>query len=62
MLLDDVFSGMDAHTADTIFDRLLGRDEGLLRGHHITVVLATHSRTYLAPTPSSVARNGMLLT
>lgn len=62
MLLDDVFSGMDAHTAKTVFSRLLGREGGLLRNHHTTVVLATHSRTYLAPTAISFVLNGILLT
>ena len=44
VVLDDVFSGMDAHTADVVSSRLLGH-EGLLRKHRTTVVIATHSRT-----------------
>jgi ABC-type transporter Mla maintaining outer membrane lipid asymmetry ATPase subunit MlaF len=43
VVLDDVFSGMDAHTADVVSSRLLGRD-GLLRKTHATVIVATHSR------------------
>ncbi|KAK6390405.1 hypothetical protein LTR65_005528 [Meristemomyces frigidus] len=42
VLLDDVFSGMDAHTMATVSGRLLG-PEGLLRKLQTTVVLATHS-------------------
>ncbi|KAK3319769.1 ABC transporter [Cercophora scortea] len=43
VILDDVFSGMDAHTSETVFGRLLGREEGLLRNQNTTVVLTTHS-------------------
>ncbi|VUC23924.1 unnamed protein product [Clonostachys rosea] len=42
VLLDDVLSGLDARTAKTVLDRLLGPG-GLLRRLRTTVVLATHS-------------------
>lgn len=43
MILDDVFSGMDAHTIKKVSARLFERDAGLLREHRTTVVLATHN-------------------
>ncbi|KAK5989200.1 ABC multidrug transporter B [Cladobotryum mycophilum] len=46
-ILDDVFSGMDAHTTDVVASRLIGRD-GLFRKLHMTVVLATHNRKIMA--------------
>ena len=45
LLLDDVFSGIDMHTAQSVSRRLLGRDTGLLRNDNTTVVLTTHNRT-----------------
>ncbi|KAK3332944.1 P-loop containing nucleoside triphosphate hydrolase protein [Cercophora scortea] len=42
LILDDIFSGMDAHTVDLVSQRLLGND-GLLRKLDATVILATHS-------------------
>lgn len=42
MILDDVFSGLDATSEDRIFSRLLGRN-GLLRQLGITVILVTHA-------------------
>ncbi len=42
LLLDDVFSGLDPGTEDTIFTRLLGK-RGLLRQLGATVVLVTHA-------------------
>jgi ATP-binding cassette subfamily C (CFTR/MRP) protein 1 len=50
VLLDDVFSGMDAHTSASVSNKLLGKD-GLLRRNGITVVVATHNRE-LADAPS----------
>lgn len=44
VMLDDVFSGMDAGTVNVISNRLLGREGGLLRRQHTTVVLTTHNR------------------
>ncbi|KAI1328223.1 ABC transporter [Xylariaceae sp. FL0255] len=43
VILDDVFSGMDAHTIDVTSQRLFGCD-GLFRKYGTTVILATHSR------------------
>ncbi|KAB8258546.1 ABC transporter [Aspergillus pseudonomiae] len=43
LLLDDVFSGIDMHTAQSVSRRLLGRDTGLLRNDNTTVVLTTHN-------------------
>ncbi|KAL4768016.1 P-loop containing nucleoside triphosphate hydrolase protein [Aspergillus nidulans var. acristatus] len=46
VLLDDVFSGIDATTVEHIASHLFGPG-GLLRKMHTTVVLATHSRFLL---------------
>lgn len=42
MILDDVFSGLDAISEDRIFSRLLGKN-GLLRRLGTTVILVTHA-------------------
>ena len=42
IILDDVFSGMDATTEHFVFNRLLG-SEGLLRIGGATVIIATHA-------------------
>ena len=42
VILDDVFSGMDAVTEHLIFNRLLG-SEGLLRNNGATVIIVTHA-------------------
>ncbi|KAM0552701.1 hypothetical protein ACHAPJ_007798 [Fusarium lateritium] len=42
VILDDVFSGMDAHTAEFVSQQLLGK-RGLLRRDATTVILATHN-------------------
>ena len=42
LVLDDVFSGLDADTEDQVFQRVFGPD-GLLRRRRCTVVLCTHS-------------------
>jgi ATP-binding cassette subfamily C (CFTR/MRP) protein 1 len=42
LILDDVFSGLDAGSEERIFSRLLGR-RGLLRDFGTTVLLATHA-------------------
>ncbi|KAL7934474.1 P-loop containing nucleoside triphosphate hydrolase protein [Trichoderma chlorosporum] len=47
VLLDDVFSGMDAHTIDVVSSRLLGHG-GLLRRQRATVILSTHHRKIMA--------------
>ncbi|KAM0458751.1 hypothetical protein ACHAPV_005740 [Trichoderma viride] len=47
LLLDDIFSGMDAHTIDTISARLFGK-VGILRRQQATVVLTTHHHKIMA--------------
>ncbi|KAF9878698.1 ABC multidrug transporter [Colletotrichum karsti] len=47
VVLDDVFSGMDARTAHHISIRLLGSD-GLLRRQHYSVIIATHSHKIMS--------------
>lgn len=42
IILDDVFSGLDAETEDQVFGRLFGTD-GLLRKLRTTVLVATHA-------------------
>lgn len=42
VLLDDTFSGLDAHTVELIADRLFG-PHGLFVRNRATVVIATHS-------------------
>ncbi|KAI6769290.1 hypothetical protein HG531_010394 [Fusarium graminearum] len=45
-LLDDVFSGLDHQTAQTVFENLVGK-HGLFRQWKTTVVLATQSADFL---------------
>ncbi|KAI1080070.1 ABC transporter [Whalleya microplaca] len=47
VVLDDVFSGMDAHTVDLVSRRLLGND-GLFRKRGTTVILATHNHKIMS--------------
>ena len=42
VILDDVFSGMDAATEHLVFNRMLG-PKGLLRMNQTTVIIATHA-------------------
>ena len=46
LVLDDVFSGLDADTEEQVFRQVFGPD-GLLRRRHSTVVLCTHSIRHL---------------
>lgn len=46
LILDDVFSGLDADTEDQVFRRVFGPD-GLVRQRKTTVVLCTHSISHL---------------
>ncbi|PKY02184.1 putative multidrug resistance-associated protein [Aspergillus campestris IBT 28561] len=46
LLLDDVFSGLDAHAVSLISRRLLG-SEGYCHRAQVTVVLATHNQSLL---------------
>ncbi|PLB45930.1 P-loop containing nucleoside triphosphate hydrolase protein [Aspergillus steynii IBT 23096] len=47
LILDDVFSGLDAHTLSLIARRLLG-PEGYCHRAQVTVVLATHNQSLLS--------------
>lgn len=46
LVLDDIFSGLDADTEQQIFKQVFGRD-GLLKRRRCTTVLCTHSVKYL---------------
>lgn len=46
LILDDVFSGLDADTEEQVFRKVFG-PEGLLRRRQTTVVLCTHSIRHL---------------
>ncbi|KAK0373893.1 ABC transporter [Colletotrichum limetticola] len=46
VVLDDVFSGMDAHTSRHVTTRLLGLN-GLFRQHHVTAAIATRDRNIM---------------
>ncbi|KAK6338159.1 hypothetical protein TWF696_001630 [Orbilia brochopaga] len=52
VILDDIFSGLDAVTEERIHVRLLGPD-GLLRRNRHTVILATHA-VHLVPTADKI--------
>ncbi|OHE98210.1 ABC transporter [Colletotrichum orchidophilum] len=47
IVLDDVFSGMDAHTANHVSNRLFGTN-GILRSQHREIIIATHSHKIMA--------------
>ncbi|KAJ0161488.1 ABC transporter C family member 8, partial [Colletotrichum tanaceti] len=42
-LFDDIFSGLDDHTARVVFQRVFSADEGMLRAWGTSIVLATES-------------------
>jgi len=42
LILDDVFSGLDALTEEHVFSQVIG-SSGLLRKAGVTVVMATHA-------------------
>lgn len=54
VILDDVFSGLDADTEERIFSRLFSKD-GLFRQMETTVILATHAVSRLAYSDHIVA-------
>ncbi|RBR06588.1 uncharacterized protein FIESC28_10983 [Fusarium coffeatum] len=54
LILDDVFSGLDADTEERVFRRVFGPD-GLLRQRGTTVVLCTHSVRHLPAADHIVA-------
>ncbi|TQN69569.1 ABC transporter gloK [Colletotrichum shisoi] len=47
-LFDDIFSGLDNHTARTVFQRVFSADEGMLRAWGTSIVLATQSVSFLS--------------
>lgn len=57
LVLDDVFSGLDADTEERVFRRALGPG-GLLRRRRCTVVLCTHSVRHLPAADHVVALGG----
>ncbi|KAJ5709843.1 hypothetical protein N7493_009435 [Penicillium malachiteum] len=57
LVLDDVFSGLDADTEDQVF-RQVFRPEGLLRGRQTTVLLCTHSVQHLQVADYVIALEG----
>ncbi|KUJ09415.1 ABC transporter-like protein [Mollisia scopiformis] len=56
LMLDDVFSGLDAISEDRIFSRLLGKN-GLLRQLGTTVILVTHAAHRLSYADHIIALN-----
>ncbi|CZR69215.1 related to multidrug resistance-associated protein [Phialocephala subalpina] len=56
LMLDDVFSGLDATSEDRIFSRLLGKS-GLLRQLGTTVILVTHAAHRLSYADHIIALN-----
>lgn len=46
LILDDVFSGLDADTEDQVFQRVFG-ETGILKRRQATVILCTHSVRHL---------------
>lgn len=46
LILDDIFSGLDANTEEQVFRKVFGAD-GLLTGRRSTVLLCTHSIRHL---------------
>ena len=56
LVLDDVFSGLDASSEDRIFSHLLGK-RGLLRDLNTTVLLVTHAAHRLSYADNIIALN-----
>lgn len=57
LILDDVFSGLDADTEERVFDRVFGPN-GILRQRRTTVVLCTHSVSHLPLADYIIALGG----
>ncbi|KAH0371885.1 putative ABC multidrug transporter, partial [Aureobasidium melanogenum] len=57
LVLDDVFSGLDADTEEKVFNRVFGPN-GILRQRRTTVVLCTHSVSYLPLADYIIALGG----
>ncbi|CZT50852.1 related to multidrug resistance-associated protein [Rhynchosporium secalis] len=58
LILDDVFSGIDATSEDCIFSRLLGKT-GLLRQISTTVILVTHAAHRLSYSDNIISLNSL---
>ncbi|KAM0811819.1 hypothetical protein AB5N19_12175 [Seiridium cardinale] len=54
LVLDDVFSGLDARTEEQLFTRIFGPN-GLIRRRKATVILATHSVRHLPSADKIIA-------
>ncbi|KAK8115981.1 ABC multidrug transporter [Apiospora sp. TS-2023a] len=54
LILDDIFSGLDADTEEQVFQRVFGPD-GVARRRHSTVILMTHSVKHLPAADHIVA-------
>ncbi|OHE95683.1 hypothetical protein CORC01_08967 [Colletotrichum orchidophilum] len=54
-LFDDIFSGLDNHTANTVFQRVFGAKHGILRTWATTIVLATQSVSFLSQSDMVIA-------
>ncbi|KAH8701635.1 multidrug resistance protein MDR [Talaromyces proteolyticus] len=46
-IFDDILSALDARTSEHVFKHVLG-DQGILRQHQVTIIIATHAHQYLA--------------
>ncbi|KAL3299574.1 ABC transporter [Colletotrichum asianum] len=57
VILDDIFSGMDARTAHHVSTCLIGRD-GLLRRQRASVIIATHSHRIMSLADSIISLDG----
>jgi hypothetical protein len=57
VILDDIFSGLDAETEEHIFNKLLGKN-GLFRQLGTTVILATHAVHRLSYSDHVIAMSG----
>ena len=54
LVADDVLSGLDTNTAQTVFERVFGPD-GLCKKYSVTAILATHAVKYLREADHIVA-------
>ncbi|KXH60239.1 hypothetical protein CSAL01_11379 [Colletotrichum salicis] len=54
-LFDDIFSGLDNHTARTVFQHVFGAKTGILRTWGTTIVLATQSVNLLSQSDMIIA-------
>ncbi|KAK6224641.1 abc multidrug transporter [Colletotrichum tabaci] len=57
-LFDDIFSGLDNHTARTVFQRVFSADEGMLRAWGTSIVLATQSDMIVTLGDGKIAEMG----